>query len=158
MSERNIVQSTFDQFAKGLGGRKKSGSWYIAGPDAVVVLNLQKSNYATYYYLNIGLWFMAVGPAKDPKPTHCHLQARAETLVDDTERSRLEELLAVESDRSADEHQRDLLEALDSQIRPCVEAGQTLAGLTSSAGERLLAKSLLDGDGQRFLSAAGLRQ
>jgi hypothetical protein len=157
MSAPNIMQSTFDHFAKALGGRKKSGSWYIAGPDAVVVLNLQKSNYANKYYVNIGLWFTGVGPAKDPKPTYCHLQARAETLVDDTHRPRLEALLTVESDRPVDEHERDLLEALDSQIRPYIEAGQTLAGLTTSAGQRLLRKSMLDGDGQRFLSGVGVK-
>lgn len=138
-------------------GMKKSGSWYIAGADAVVVLNLQKSNYANRYYLNIGLWFMRVGVTTDPKPTDCHLQARAETLVDDTHRPGLEGLLAVETDRPSEEHTHELLEVLDSQIRPYIEAGQTLVGLTTSAGLRLLTKSLLDGDVQRFLSGAGLK-
>jgi len=157
MSTQNLVQSTFDQFAKELGGRKKSGSWYIAGPDAVVVLNLQKSNYASNYYINIGLWFTGVGPANHPRPTYCHLQTRAESLVDDTYRPLLEALLTVESEWPKGEHQRGLLEILDSQISPYIEAGQTLTGLATSVGQRLLAKSLLDGDGQRFLSGVGMK-
>ena len=170
MTIANIVQSTFDQFAKTLGARKKSGSWYLAGPDSIVVLNLQKSSYSSRYYINIGVWFTGLGLAKDPKPTHCHLQARAETLLeeadrpraadirqpDEADRPRLEELLAVGNGRAPGVHERELLEALSSQVRPYVEAGQTLVGLTTSVGKRLLAKSLLDGDGQRLLASQGL--
>ncbi|HBX78473.1 MAG: DUF4304 domain-containing protein [Actinomycetales bacterium] len=156
MTIANIVQSTFDQFAKTLGARKKSGSWYLAGPDSIVVLNLQKSSYSSRYYINIGVWFTGLGLAKDPKPTHCHLQARAETLLEEADRPRLEELLAVGNGRAPGVHERELLEALSSQVRPYVEAGQTLVGLTTSVGKRLLAKSLLDGDGQRLLASQGL--
>ena len=156
MTIANIVQSTFDQFAKTLGARKKSGSWYLAGPDSIVVLNLQKSSYSSRYYINIGVWFTGLGLAKDPKPTHCHLQARAETLLEEADRPRLEELLAVGNGRAPGVHELELLEALSSQVRPYVEAGQTLVGLTTSVGKRLLAKSLLDGDGQRLLASQGL--
>ena len=155
MTIANIVQSTFDQFAKTLGARKKSGSWYLAGPDSIVVLNLQKSSYSSRYY-NIGVWFTGLGLAKDAKPTYCHLQARAETLLEEADRPRLEELLAVGNGRAPGVHERELLEALSSQVRPYVEAGQTLVGLTTSVGKRLLAKSLLDGDGQRLLASQGL--
>lgn len=62
-----------------------------------------------------------------------------------------------ESGRQADEHEHELLDVLDSQILPYIEAGQTLAGLTASVGQRILTKSLLDGDGQRFLAGAGLK-
>ena len=123
MTIANIVQSTFDQFAKTLGARKKSGSWYLAGPDSIVVLNLQKSSYSSRYYINIGVWFTGLGLAKDPKPTHCHLQARAETLLEEADRPRLEELLAVGNGRAPGVHERELLEALSSQVRPYVEAG-----------------------------------
>ena len=61
MSTRNIIQTTFDEFGKALDGSKKSGSWYITGPDAIAVLNLQKSQYGPRYYLNVGLWF---GPSR----------------------------------------------------------------------------------------------
>lgn len=50
MSTRNIIQATFDEFGKSLCGSKKSGSWYVTGPDAIAVLNLQKSQYGPRYY------------------------------------------------------------------------------------------------------------
>ncbi len=54
MSVRNSIQTTFDEFGKTAGGSKKSGSWYRRSPETIVVLNLQKSQYALRYYVNLG--------------------------------------------------------------------------------------------------------
>ncbi|MFE4542360.1 DUF4304 domain-containing protein [Arthrobacter sp. NPDC056727] len=152
MNNKNVITTTFDQFAKDLGGRKKSGSWYITRPDSVVVLHLQKSNYGPRYYLNFGLWFLGIGPAQDPKPTHCHLQTRWENLVSETDRPHLEALLDLDHSLMENERNHDLLEALKNWLVPFVDAGGTVSNLATPIGQRLLAKSLLDGDGQKFLS------
>lgn len=59
MSVRNIIQTTFDEFGKASGGSKKSGSWYRRSPETIFVLNLQKSQYAVRYYVNVALWLLA---------------------------------------------------------------------------------------------------
>lgn len=155
MNSLNVVQSTVDAFAKALGGRRKAGSWYLPGTDAVVVLNLQKSNYGPRYYINFGLWFLGVGPANDPKVTHCHLQTRVERLVDDSCRPSFERLLDLEIEIPDAQRHEQLLHALEGQLRPFVQVGQTLAGLATPDGRALLERSLLDGDGQRFLVSSG---
>jgi hypothetical protein len=81
LSERNVVQTSFDEFGKASFGAKKSGSWYRRSDETIVVLNLQKSNYGPSYYVNVAIWLLAAGPADAPKPSHCHVQTRLERLV-----------------------------------------------------------------------------
>src|SRR5690349_16163326 len=118
MSTRNIIQTTFDEFGKSLGGSKKSGSWYITGPEAIAVLNLQKSQYGPRYYLNVGLWFLGVGPATNPKPSHCHVQSRLESLVPAADRQHLEDLLDLDFAVDEQERRAELLAVLTSQLEP----------------------------------------
>jgi len=153
MSTRNIIQTTFDEFGKSLGGSKKSGSWYITGPEAIAVLNLQKSQYGPRYYLNVGLWFLGVGPATNPKPSHCHVQSRLESLVPAADRQHLEDLLDLDFAVDEQERRAELLAVLTSQLEPLLEAGMSDSGLLTETGQHLLMKSLIDGDGQRYLEA-----
>lgn len=153
MSLRNIIQTTFDEFGKALGGSKKSGSWYITGPDAIAVLNLQKSQYGPRYYLNVGLWFLGVALATNPKPSHCHVQSRFELLVPAADRQHLEDLLDLDQAFDDEERRTGLLAVLTSKLEPLLEAGMSDHGLATEAGQHLLMKSLIDGDGQRYLEA-----
>ncbi|MEO8528452.1 MAG: DUF4304 domain-containing protein [Pseudolysinimonas sp.] len=151
MSPRNVVQTTFDEFGKSRGGAKKSGSWYLQGSDTIAVLNLQKSQFGLRYYGNVALWFLGIGVPSNPKPSHCHVQTRLESLVPADQRARLEELLDLEVVLGEDQRHDELLAVLEGQLGPILDASQTLAGLASEPGQHLLKKSLIDGDGQRFL-------
>lgn len=153
MSTRNIIQTTFDEFGRFLGGSKKSGPWYITGPEAIAVLNLQKSQYSPRYYLNVGLWFLGVGPVINPKPSHCHVQSRLEILVPTADRQHLEDLFDLDQAFNDEERRTGLLAVLTSQLEPLLEAGMSASGLATETGQHLLMKSLIDGDGQRYLSA-----
>jgi hypothetical protein len=152
VSARNLIQTTFDEFGKARGGNKKSGTWYLPGRDTVAVLNLQKSQYGPQYYVNVALWFLGIGVSTNPRPSHCHVQTRLESLVPDEERAHLEELLDLEVEFSDDRRHSELLAALETQLGPILDASQTLSGLASVPGQHLLKKSLIDGDGQRFLA------
>jgi hypothetical protein len=152
MTMRNAIQLTFDEFGKAHGGHKKAGSWYLTGSDSVIVLNLQKSNYSPRYYINFGLWFLGVGPSNDPPPTHCHLQTRVESLVADDDRPRFQALLDLEEIRPDHVRHDELLSALEDWLLPFIKAGSSLSNLETPAGQRLLTRSLLNGDGQLFLA------
>lgn len=152
MSVRNIIQATVDEFGKSRGGVKKSGSWYFRGTDTVVVLNLQKSQYGPSYYMNVGLWFLGLGFSANPKPSHCHVQTRAELLVPDEKHAHLEELLDLNVAIGDSQRHDELLAVLQSQLGLMLDAGLELSGLRSAQGQRLLKKSLIDGDGQEFLA------
>lgn len=156
MMSRNVIQSTLDEFGMSLGAHKKAGSWYLLGADTVAVVNLQRSNYSRRYFINFGLWFIGIGPPSMPKPTACHLQTRVESIVDEVTRLQLERLLDLETELPDAERREELLAVLQVHVHPILDAAQTLEGLASPTGQRLLAKSLLDGDGQRLLAAAGV--
>jgi len=150
MSARNIIQTTFDEFGKGSGGSKNSGSWYWRGPESIFVLNLQKSQYGPQYYVNVAVWLLAAGPAANPKPSHCHIQTRLGQLVPGVSVERLLNL-----DASIDEAVRrdELLALFRSSLLPVMDAASTLQGLRTGEGQRLVNASLVDGDGQRLIFA-----
>lgn len=62
------------------GLKKRGQSWYLDGKDAIVVTNLQKSDWGDLYYINIGIWLKELGDASFPKENECHIGLRAESL------------------------------------------------------------------------------
>lgn len=155
MSVRNVVQSTFDEFGKASGGAKKSGSWYVRSAETIVVLNLQKSQYAASYYVNVAVWLLAAGPADAPKPSECHVQTRLERLVPPPAfEERLTALLDLNSAIEEETRHEELHALMCEHLLPAIQAAATLEGLRSAGeGQRLVTASLVDGDGQRLLSA-----
>ena len=153
MSVRNIIQATFDEFGKASGGLKKSGSWYFRRPETIFVLNLQKSQYALRYYVNVALWLLAAGPADAPEPSHCHVQTRLEGLVPPAVHDRLTALLDLDSPVDDEARRDELLSLLREHLLPIMEAASTLEALHSGEGQRFVKASLVDGDGQRLLAA-----
>lgn len=153
MSERNVIQTTFDAFGKAAGGSKKSGSWYVRSPETIAVINLQKSQYAVSYYVNVGLWLLAAGPADAPKPSHCHIQTRLGRLVPSEQEERLSALLSMDSPIDDGTRAAELDELLRECLLPILDAASTLEGLRSAAGQHFIQRSLVDADGQRVLAA-----
>jgi hypothetical protein len=153
MSERNVVQTTFDEFGKSSFGAKKSGSWYRRSEETIVVLNLQKSNYGPSYYVNVAIWLLAAGAADAPKPSHCHVQTRLDRLLPAEMHDRLKALLDLDSPIGEDVRREELLALLGQHLLPLVEAAATLESLRSGEGRRFVEASLVDGDGQRLLAA-----
>jgi hypothetical protein len=69
-----LVESRFE---------RKSNSWYGSGNDAIVVLNLQKSDFGNYFYINIGVCLKSLTSEIFPKISKCHISMRADHLVGD---------------------------------------------------------------------------
>ncbi len=151
MSSRNIIQSTFDEFGKASGYSKESGSWYRRRAETIVVLNLQKSQYALRYYVNVALWLLALGQSEAPKEHHCHVRTRLDDLVPPAMEGRLTELLDLESLIDEETRREELLALLREHLLPLMEASSTLEGLRSGDGQRLINASLVTGLAQRLL-------
>lgn len=83
MIEKNTLITILDKTFRNAGFAKKSNSWYRSEADAIVVLNLQKSDFGNYYYLNVGVSLMALSTDVFPKENHCHIQLRADSLLND---------------------------------------------------------------------------
>jgi hypothetical protein len=155
VSTRNVIQMTFDEFGKAASCEKKSGSWYRRSAETIFVLNLQKSQYGLQYYINVGLWLLALEPAEAPKEHHCPIRTRLDNLVSPAEQARLTTLLDLETLIDEGTRREELLAVLQSILLPTMDACSTLAGLRSEAGQWLLSVSLVGGDAQRLLASGG---
>jgi hypothetical protein len=152
MSERNVIQTTFYDFAKAAGYSKKSGSWYRRNPETIIVLNLQKSQYGPKYYINVALWLRALGDEEAPKVNKCQIQTRLGQLVPAGLEKRLTELLDLDCDVEDMVRRTELLDLFRQHLLPLLEASSSLESLRSGDGVELIQKSLVTGPGQQLLA------
>jgi len=145
-----IVQAAVDAFAKRAGMAKKSGTWYLPRDETILVLNLQKSNYATRYYLNVGIWLRPVDPADFPKEPACHIRTRLSRLAPDA--THADRLLDVEWVAAHGDALDELDLLLKTTIGPVIDATESLAKLRSDAGQSFLKRALLTAGAQRVLA------
>jgi hypothetical protein len=64
---------------------KKGQSWYLNSNDVIIVVNLQKNDWADEYFINIGIWLKALGDVSFPSENNCHLSHRVERLFPNEE-------------------------------------------------------------------------
>jgi len=151
MSERDVIQRIFDEFGKIAGCSKKSGSWYMRGPETIVVLNIQKSQYGHQYFVNLAIWLRALGDADAPKENNCHIRTRLTRLVPTDLEERLTALLDLDRDLDEVTREEELLRLLCGHLLPLLKASLSLESLPSGDGRRLVARSLVTGPAQQLL-------
>jgi hypothetical protein len=78
--EKDDLVKTLHTSLKTAGFKKRSLSWYLNGKDIIVVVNLQRSDWSKFYYINIGIWLKALGDESFPKHYKCHMNWRVERL------------------------------------------------------------------------------
>lgn len=82
MKKKTDIRGAIFSALKQLGWAKKSGVSAIRGIDALLAVSFQKSQYESLYFVNIGIWLLALGePVDFPKQNQCHLQFRIERLL-----------------------------------------------------------------------------
>ncbi len=81
MVEKKSFKKTFGLLFEKMGFARRGQSWYIDnGRDAIVVFNLQHSDWSNLYYINIEIWLKALGEGAFPGENECHLSFRLERL------------------------------------------------------------------------------
>jgi hypothetical protein len=78
--EKEDLVNTLHASLKLAGFKKRSLSWYLDGKDTIVVVNLQRSDWSKFYYINIGIWLKALGDELFPKHNKCPMDWRVERL------------------------------------------------------------------------------
>jgi hypothetical protein len=109
-----MVQSTlisaFSSTLAPRGFRKRFLTWRRFKADSVLVVNLQRSRWSESYFVNLGVYYFALGSEKEPPPHRCHYQDR---------------LCSIHPDRSA------LLGALGFEGQP--HSAESTIGIVSRA-------------------------
>jgi hypothetical protein len=83
MINKNDLKSTIDSALKIGNFARKGHSWYLNGPDVIIVVNLQRSAWNEQYYINVGFWLKVFGAETSPKYNHCQLYYRVENLFEE---------------------------------------------------------------------------
>lgn len=150
MTKQNTVQLAYDAFGRDAGFTKKSGSWYGIGDEVIAVSNLQKSQYATRYYFNQGFFIRAGESEQYPKPAACHIQARLEGLLPETE-ERIQQLFDLSFVMPDSARAAELSDLLQNKLGPLIRRARTVAGLRGMLKDGLFAGAGLTALAQQVL-------
>jgi len=108
-------------------GFKKSGTtWRRPSSEAVAVLNLQASAWGRFAYVNLGVYFRALGTLVRPSESVCHLRCRLAQLVPDA--ARLTQILDLESPLSDSSRLGELAELVSRHAIPWLDRVSTRDG------------------------------
>ncbi|WP_192357157.1 DUF4304 domain-containing protein [Mesorhizobium mediterraneum] len=98
MSEgRDIIVQSLAETASRYGFRGvRATNYYREWPEAVCVLNLQKSAWGPQFYLNAAIWLTRFGAERRPKEHKCHIRWRINSLMGDEQSKAFTEALNLE--------------------------------------------------------------
>ena len=124
MASRNAVQRAFDAFGRANFREKRSGTWHRQIGHVEQSLNLQKSQHAQRYYLNVELAFPADGATG-------RVRGRAESLLSPVDSTALQALMDIDGVEMAEEHREHQLLALLDRLRPTLDELSSVEAMTA---------------------------
>lgn len=146
----NPVKAAVAEAFAGAGFTKKSDTWYHETPEAVLLGNLQKSQFGEQYYLNLAVWMKAVGEAKWPKEHQAHVRLRVEALV----RGFPVDLLDLgKSAGTPEERHGRIKEVLSQEVLPRLLALGTAQGIGDALAKGKLGGAMIHRAVRDFLPA-----
>ncbi|ELZ1717854.1 DUF4304 domain-containing protein [Vibrio parahaemolyticus] len=79
--EKKCLESILKPALKKAGFRKKGSTWWKHLEGFIQVINIQGSQYSKQFYLNLGVYIIAVGDKEWPSESDCHIQIRLDSLA-----------------------------------------------------------------------------
>lgn len=124
--ENKKLQLALAPALKTRGFTKERATWRKPNAGSICVLNLQGSQWGPSFYVNLGVYFRALGTKNSPTEYHCHLRARLTDLV--SERERVNDLLDFEKTIPPEVRFKELEEAILSHGIPWLDRVSTIPG------------------------------
>lgn len=117
-------------------GFKKSGStWRLISDDVIAVLNIQKSQFDSAHFVNVGFWIRSLGDDTKPKPELCHVRGRAEGIWPDLG-AQVVELMDIPDADVLDESRAEAIQkTFQDTIVPLLQKGASTLGLSELVKE-----------------------
>jgi len=130
MINSRILSKAINEELKPFGFKRKGSTWYLQKEEVIGVLNVQKSNYDSTFFLNIGFWLLQLGEVQNPKEEQCHVRSRASELWPDGDPS-IGVLLCEDGHFSSEEERINAIQLfIREKIVPLIVNGANLSGLT----------------------------
>jgi hypothetical protein len=131
-----LIHDAIGAAGKGAGFTKSGSSWYANRTDSMLVISPQKSQYGQKYYLNLGIFFKALGSKDRPKENECHLRARIGNIVGTESQMLAEKLLDFEAGKISTEARREALTTIMlTEVIPFIEQCSSLEGARTALHE-----------------------
>lgn len=133
----HFIRSIMNSELAAAGFLRKSGNWYLSSDEVTAVVNLQKSNYGHFYFVNCGFFVREISESDFPREEHCHVRVRA-TDLPDCDADRIATLLDFDSDSTADaEREAGLRWIARECLIPFLRDNLSLERLKSTVQERV---------------------
>lgn len=144
-----VISAAVDEVCRDAGMSRKAGAWYLRQAESIGVVQVQKSQYGDQYYVNLGLWLLALGEETSPRPSKCHVTTRLCEFGEDEDRMRA--LLDLRTPISDSDRAAELGAALRA-VLPALRDAATLDGLRASpAAREFVELSLVRGEAMELL-------
>jgi hypothetical protein len=128
---------------------KKGQSWYFDGKEALIVINLQKSNWGEMYHMNLGIWLKAFGEVSFPQFNHCPLYYRVEYFFP---KRRELILLGCSLDQSTLPMLAELTEFIESELIPFLQSCSVISKLRELMKQGALDGGFVTSEARMYLS------
>jgi Domain of unknown function (DUF4304) len=124
--QNKLLQAALSQCLKERGFRKTGPTWRSDSTDCVSVLNIQGSQWGPSFYINLGVYFRALGTEPNPNEYDCHIRCRLADLL--PQRERLAQILDFEKEVSLSVRSRELEAAVIQYALPWLERCSSRSG------------------------------
>ena len=77
--DAELFKASVHLLLKAHGFKRNGATWRREQDESIAVFNVQKSGWGgSAFYINVGVYFRAIGPEVAPKENHCHVRTRLE--------------------------------------------------------------------------------
>lgn len=135
---RNLIKRTIEDCLAADGWRKKSASWYKPQPELLLAVNLQKSDHAQLYYLNLAIW---IGVPDCPPYYQADIGFRVDK-VPGADQYNPDRLLNLESDLPDGLRETALRMLMRECILPQINKADTVSSLEPGGAVREIINAL----------------
>jgi Domain of unknown function (DUF4304) len=149
---RRLLEQALAPALKAHGFAKSGSTWRRTGEDAYSVVNLQGSQWGHATYVNVGVYFRALGNDRHPAESACHIRTRLDALVPDPDV--LSALLDMQREMPAEERGRECAALIVAHGLPWLDAVATVRGARAFCESTSADSVLVSMDARAFLAGA----
>jgi Domain of unknown function (DUF4304) len=149
---RRALEQGLAPALKAHGFAKSGATWRRTGADAFSVVNLQGSQWGASSYVNLGVYFRALGDDRHPAESVCHIRTRLDALVPDPEA--LAALLDMQREMPAEDRARECAALIVAHGLPWLDAVATVSGARAFCGSPRADSVLVSMAARAFLASA----